>query len=207
MKLDKRIGGSYLAPGPGFGGPCLSKDLKSLINFASRSNANVGLLKSVLNRNELQIENIFNKICSTLSGLINKKISVLGLSFKAGTNDIRNSPSMSLIEKLSETKNHVYIYDPVVKNPYIRLYSNISIAESLDSAVEDSDCLIIMTEWDEFKSLDLESIYQKMRMPVIIDTRNILDEKVARDIGFLYMGIGIRRMHYLSKEDELKCIV
>lgn len=207
MKLDKRIGGAYLSPGPGFGGPCLSKDIKSLINFAARADANVGLLKSVLYRNELQITNIFSKICSEVPGSINKKVSVLGLSFKAGTNDTRNSPALSLIKILAGTKNKVEVYDPVVKGLEIRLPSNISIAGSLDSAVEESDCLIIMTEWDEFKSMDLVSVYNKMRTPVIIDTRNILQDRTAKEIGFRYIGIGIQSLSYESREEELKCII
>lgn len=207
MKLDKRIGGAYLAPGPGFGGPCLSKDLKALINFSVRSNADTGLLKSVLNRNELQIMNLFKKIHNEFGGSINKKISVLGLSFKAGTNDTRNSQSIRLLEVLSKTQNRIVAYDPVVKGRTLTVPSSISVVESLDCAVEESDCLIIMTEWEEFKSLDLEAAYAKMRTPVIIDTRNMFSLKRAKEIGFRYIGTGIGVWRYENREAERQSIV
>lgn len=207
MKLDKRIGGAYLAPGPGFGGPCLSKDLKSLINFSYRANANVGLLKSVLERNELQISNIFNKILHEFDSAINNKITILGLSFKAGTNDTRNSPAISLLELLTRTKNRITVYDPVVKNLDCSASCNVEFAQSLNSAVEASDCLIIMTEWEEFKSLDLEELYHKMRTPLIIDTRNLLNKKEAVETGFKYTGIGTGNLIHVNLEEELKCIV
>ncbi len=210
MKLDKRIGGAYLSPGPGFGGPCLSKDLKSLINFASRANADVGLLKSVLGRNELQIKNIFDKIFSVFDSSGNNKITILGLSFKAGTNDTRNSPAVDLLELLAGTKNRIAVYDPVVKAQDMPLFSeneNVEFAASLSAAAEDSDCLIIMTEWEEFRSLNLEEACRKMRTHLIIDTRNLLNRSEAIEAGFQYIGLGTGEPSRESLEEELKCIV
>ncbi len=191
MKLDKRIGSSYLSPGPGFGGPCLNKDIKSLINFGAKANANVSLLKSVLNRNEVQIKNIMSYISKELADTSDKNVTILGLSFKAGTNDTRNSPSVKLLQKLSATKNNITVYDPVVKKLEETFGFNVHFAQSLEDAVSQSDCLIIMTEWEEFKAMDLCSVYNKMRTPVIIDAKNLLPFGEAVETGFKYKGIGI----------------
>ncbi len=190
MKLDKRIGGHYLSPGPGFGGPCLSKDIKSLINTGINVNADVGLLKAVLNRNRVQISNILDHIRNDLCDIPGKRISVLGLSFKAGTNDIRNSPSVSVIEELSKTKNEIVVYDPLIKQIEGHLNSKVTFAATMEEAMYNSDCLIIMTEWDEFKQINFSYAYSIMRTPYIIDTRNLLSGREANNMGFKYLGTG-----------------
>ncbi|MCX7709163.1 MAG: UDP-glucose/GDP-mannose dehydrogenase family protein [Clostridia bacterium] len=194
MKLDKRIGGLYLSPGPGFGGPCLSKDIKSLINTGVKANANVNLLKSVMGRNDVQIMNIMHTVEHELAEMDAKKVSVLGLSFKAGTNDTRNSPAIRLIEKLIEKNYEIVVYDPVVKQLEDVLNPQVTFSKSADEAAKGSDCLIIMTEWDEFKKMDLKSVYYRMRTPVIIDTRNILSVEEAFKAGIRYSGIGTRKL-------------
>jgi len=190
MKLDKRIGRDYLSPGPGFGGPCLSKDLKSLINFAQRADANVNMLKSVSDRNDMQIDNLTDYICKETSGSGNAKISVLGLSFKAGTGDIRNSPAVYLLEKLVSTGISVTAFDPVVKQLDNRFNYNVTLAGTIEDAVRNSDCLVIMTDWQEFKELSLEKIKDIMRTPSIVDARNIISATDAYNHGFRYKGIG-----------------
>lgn len=208
MKLDKRIGGNYLAPGPGFGGPCLSKDLKSLINFAERANANVDMLKAVLRRNELQIENIMNHIITELSGLNNIRISVLGLSYKAGTDDTRNSPAVHLIERLLARSMNVSVYDPVVKIFDGDLMSRVKSVDSVEAAALKSDCLVIMTDWQEFKHIDLKKLYGLMYNPIIIDTRNIIPVKTAITLGFRYKGIGVgSKRRYEYNIDDLRNII
>lgn len=191
MKLDKRIGSHYLNPGPGFGGPCLAKDLKSLISFAGKANAGLPLLKAVLERNGLQIKNIIDYVMSGLKDEGNKKIAVLGLSFKAGTNDTRNSPAIYLLDKLIETKASIHVYDPVVKNLAEPLQSRVAFSESIEDTIRDADCLIVMTEWPEFKDLELERVYNLMKTPLIVDTRNIFAPNKAHNLGFQYKGIGI----------------
>ncbi|MDR3539473.1 MAG: UDP-glucose/GDP-mannose dehydrogenase family protein [Desulfosporosinus sp.] len=191
MKLDKRIGGLYLNPGPGFGGPCLTKDLKSLISFASKAKAELPLFKAVLERNEVQINNIIKFVISELKDIRGQKITVLGLSFKAGTNDTRNSPALHLLEKLIDPKIRIHVYDPVVKSIEEPLNSRVSFSKSIEEAVRNTDCLIVMTEWPEFKELDLETVYHLMRNPLIVDTRNIFPYNKALSLGFRYKGIGI----------------
>lgn len=192
MKYDKRIGGLYLNPGPGFGGPCLSKDIKSLIHIGKKAKANVSLLKSVLKRNEVQIKNILNTIQCELMGIEVKKVAVLGLSFKAGTNDIRNSPAVHLIDKLLDSGYHVSAYDPVVRNYEPDSKGSIIFTQSARETIQEADCVIIMTEWNEFKELDVQDMNKLMRTPLVIDTRNILSAKLAHEAGLHYIGIGTR---------------
>lgn len=207
MKFDKRIGGLYLNPGPGFGGPCLSKDIKSLINIGTRANANVNLLKSVVGRNDIQIRNIMHVVERELAEADAKRVSVLGLSFKAGTNDTRNSPAVRLVEKLLEENYDVIVYDPVVKVLDEEYSSNVTFAGSVDEAVCGSDCLIIMTEWEEFKKIDLKNTYYRMRTPLIIDTRNILQADKAFKAGIRYSGIGVKKPQSEASVKEYRNIV
>lgn len=191
MKLDKRIGSEYLNPGPGFGGPCLSKDLKSLINFSQRAGANVNLLKAVVERNELQVDNLLEYIFHR-SGVTEKsKVAILGLSFKAGTDDIRNSPAIMLIEKLVNRGIRVTAYDPLVKGFDSILDSSVNLVSSIDEAVQHIDCLIIMTDLKEFKEINLKNLKNCMRTPSIVDTRNVIPAAEAVKAGFNYKGIGV----------------
>jgi UDPglucose 6-dehydrogenase len=203
MKYDKRIGGHYLSPGPGFGGPCLQKDLTSLINFSERSGANADMLNSVLLRNELQLAGIIEYIECILGSYPEKIITILGLSFKAGSNDIRNSPALSLIEKISSEDYTIKVYDPLVKDIDGDLANRITFSPDLISALDGSDCMVIMTEWSEFKDLDYLSAYNIMRTPIIVDTRNILDKDIAREHGFIYKGIGINSSFSGSPERSI----
>jgi len=207
MKLDKRIGSHYLNPGPGFGGPCLAKDLKSLICFAGKANAGLPLLKAVLERNGLQIKNIIDYVMSELKDIGSKKIAVLGLSFKAGTNDTRNSPAIHLLEKIADTKTSIHVYDPVVKNLEEPLHSRVTFSTNIMDTIMDADCLIVMTEWPEFKELNLEMVYMMMKTPLIIDTRNIFSPNKAYHLGFSYKGIGITNPIFDSIDVSLKNII
>lgn len=200
MKYDHRIGKHYLNPGPGFGGPCLSKDLKSLINFACNSNANVDMLKSVLKRNNIQISNIAREILHELRFMEGRKIAILGLSFKKGTDDTRNSPALLLIQKLLDTNAKICVYDPQVNSLPKDIGSKVYFAHTSYEALDEADCMVVMTEWDEFRNLDLKFVFSIMRTPFIYDARNIINMKDAGDIGFNYIGIGKRN----TKEKALQ---
>jgi UDPglucose 6-dehydrogenase len=207
MKLDKRIGSLYLNPGPGFGGPCLSKDLTALISFAGKANAELPLLSAVMERNELQIRNITEYVISKLQDIRGKKIAVLGLSFKAGTNDTRNSPAVHLLEKLLDTKTCIHVYDPVVKRLEEPLNSKVTISRNIEDTLSNADCLIVMTEWPIFKELDLEMVINLMRTPLIIDTRNIFSSRKANHLGFRYKGIGIANRRNSNIRRSLENII
>ena len=207
MKLDKRIGNHYLNPGPGFGGPCLAKDLKSLIYFAGKANADLPLLTAVLERNGLQIKSITDYVMGELKDVGSKKIAVLGLSFKAGTNDTRNSPAIHVLEKLTATKTTIHVFDPVVKNLEEPLHSRVTFSENIEDTIKDADCLIVMTEWPEFKELNLETVYNTMKTPLIVDTRNIFSPEKAHNLGFQYKGVGIADSIYENIGVPLKNII
>jgi len=207
MKLDKRIGSHYLNPGPGFGGLCLTKDLKSLICFASKANTDLPLLKAVLERNGIQIKSIIGYVMSELKDVENTKIAILGLSFKAGTNDTRNSPAIHLLEKLTATKTTIHVFDPVVKNLEEPLNSRVTFSENIEDTIKDADCLIVMTEWQEFKELELKTVYNMMKTPLIVDTRNIFAPNKAHYLGFQYKGIGIADNIYKNISVPLKNII
>jgi UDPglucose 6-dehydrogenase len=165
------------------------------------------MLKAVLGRNEIQIKNIISFINSKLSGIAEKKICILGLSFKANTNDIRNSPSVSLIEKLAEYKNTLSVYDPVVNHINEEIDKKVSFAPSMEAALKDADCMVVMTEWNEFADVDYKMLRTLMRTPLIIDTRNILNLKAAENAGFLYKGAGVKTTVSPYEQKNMKNII
>jgi UDPglucose 6-dehydrogenase len=208
MKSDKRIGGHYLSPGPGFGGPCLHKDIRSLIHFGEQAGADVGMLKAVLERNEKQIESIVQYIGTILKSIKNKKVAVLGLSFKAGTSDTRNSPAITLIRKLVETNCKVSIYDPVICKIEEHLNSSVIMAQSIGEATVNADCIVVMTEWEEFFTMNLDVLYNGMRHAFIVDARNIISPDRALKAGFQYKGIGVQRSGaHLNGDHLMKRII
>ena len=187
MGLDPRIGTNYMQPGPGFGGPCLEKDLAALIELGKFFELESTFMKAILDRNERQVDLIRDKITKEIdsSGAI---ITILGLAFKAGTDDIRNSASIKLINMLLKDGYSVRSYDPVAKfkidnNKYCQF-------EDIYLASESADCAIIMTEWEEFKSIDLNKLKDLMESNIIFDMRNILDRFEVEKTGLNYIGLG-----------------
>ncbi len=203
MKFDKRIGGHYLNPGPGFGGPCLHKDINSLIKFGEQAGADVGMLKAVLERNEKQVADIVKYIGSAIKTIRNKKVAVLGLSFKAGTDDTRNSPAVALVGKLLEANCRVSVYDPKVNKRIAALSPSVIITNSVYKAAVNADCVVIMTEWDEIASMNLDALYQVMRYALIVDARNVISPEKAAEAGFRYKGIGIRSVDFSESSRAL----
>ncbi|MBO83205.1 MAG: UDP-glucose 6-dehydrogenase [Actinobacteria bacterium] len=187
MGMDPRIGSNYMQPGPGFGGPCLEKDLSALVELGRHFNLEATFMKSILDRNERQIDLIKNKLDEALGG-DSKKVSIFGLSFKAGTNDTRNSASIKLIEKLLEDNFYINCYDPVA-DVGITDERVIQFEDPYD-CVKSTGCLAIMTEWPEFKDLDWARISELMGAKIILDMRNLLDSETAKSKGFNYMGLG-----------------
>jgi UDPglucose 6-dehydrogenase len=189
MGLDPRIGGSYLQPGPGFGGPCLEKDLNALNILAKNRGLSLKIFKEVLERNNVQIDEIIRKIEKNVN--INESlITIWGLSFKAGTDDTRNSSSLRLIENLSAQNAKIKIFDPVA-TLNDSMPKNLEISENPYLSVENSDILVIMTEWPEFLEYDYSRIFQSMRGKNIVDARDILNSSYIKSLGFSYSGIGV----------------
>ena len=191
MGLDKRISKDFLNAGIGFGGSCFPKDLDAFVHIAGKVGYDFGLLKEVQNINRHQKRSVIKKIETLLWNLPKKNVGILGLSFKPGTDDLREAPSVEIIETLKKEGVHVKAYDPVAMDKArVVLGKDIKFCKDAYEVAKDSDCLVVVTEWNEFKELDFKKIKKLMRQPVIIDGRNIYDPKEMKDLGFQYVGIG-----------------
>ena len=189
MGLDPRIGNSYLQPGPGFGGPCLEKDLNALNVLATNRGLSLKIFEQVFQRNSVQIDEIIRKIKEKVRVLEGVSLTIWGLSFKAGTDDTRNSSSLRLIKTLTESNVQIKVFDPVATIDETD-YKNLEVFEDPYLSVSGSEALIIMTEWEEFLKYDYTKIFQLMKNKNIVDARNILDSSLLKSLGFSYVGIG-----------------
>lgn len=202
MGLDKRIGKDFLNAGLGFGGSCLPKDLDAFIRICEDSGYDFKLLKEVKRINEEQREFLIKKIKDSLWILKDKRIGILGLAFKPGTDDMRFAPSIPIIQSLLSEGAKISTYDPKAMENAKKLFSaegrsafgrkleSIKFCKSPYEVAKNCDCLVILTEWNEFKELDLKRIKRLLRQSIIIDGRNIYDHKKLKDSGFKYIGMG-----------------
>lgn len=189
--LDKRIGRAFLSPGAGYGGSCFPKDVKALIAISKQYGYDFSLLKTVEEINKQSFENIVKKAKKLLGGdLKNKQIGILGLSFKPDTDDMRDAPSIPIINGLKKDGAKIKTYDPIAMENAKKIIKGITFCSNAYEAAEDSDILIIVTEWNEFKKLDLVKVKNLMKKPVILDGRNIYDPQEVRQLGFSYLGVG-----------------
>ncbi len=190
MGLDKRIGKEFLQPGAGYGGSCFPKDVKALISIASSYGYKFTLLEEVERINyEARLE-IVKKTEKLLGNLKNKKICVLGLAFKSNTDDMRDAPSIDIINLLKEKGVSIKAYDPQAMANAKKIISGIDFGKDIYQTVDNADLLLILTDWNEFKEIDLDRIKKLMKTPVIIDARNIHDPEKLRKMGFTYLGVG-----------------
>lgn len=197
MGYDKRIGRAFLDAGLGYGGSCFPKDVKALAHMANIQGKHPQLLEAVMQINIDARRSIVAKVralignnSTHLNRLEGKTIGVLGLAFKANTDDIRESQPIDIIRMLQADGGTVKAYDPVAMKNAARVLQNVKLCEDAYEVAEDSDALILATEWNEFKNLDLERIKRLMRQPVIVDGRNLYDPAVMRQMGFTYRGVG-----------------
>lgn len=189
--LDKRVGQAFLDCGAGFGGSCFPKDVKALIAIARENGYDFTLLKDVESINEEARIRIVEKAKKLLGGKVeNKTIGVLGLAFKPDTDDMRYAPSITIINKLQSMGAKIKAYDPIAIANAKRLLKNVEFVQNAYAAAEDSDLLILVTEWNEFRQLDLKKIKNIMRNPILLDGRNIYDPLEMKAIGFTYVGVG-----------------
>jgi len=189
---DSRIGSKFIYPGTGYGGSCFPKDVKALINTANDNGYELNVVKAVEKANEYQKSVIFNKMVKYFSNnLKNKKIGIWGLSFKPKTDDMREAPSLILIEKLLGAGAKVKAYDPAAMNEARKiLKDNIEYAADPYEAVLDADAMALITEWSEFHLPDFKRMANVMKNKVIFDGRNIYDPAEIKRLGFKYFGIG-----------------
>jgi UDPglucose 6-dehydrogenase len=190
--LDRRIGRSFLYPGVGYGGSCFPKDVKALIALSRTRNYQFKLLEAVEEINQEARNFFINKITKYFNGeLKNKKIAILGLSFKPDTDDMRDAPSITVIKALIEKGAQVTAYDPVaIKNAKKVLPEEVAFVKDAYSAAKDADALVIMTEWNEFRQLDLVKLAKYMHQMVIFDGRNIYEPEIIKKLGYTYFGVG-----------------
>jgi UDPglucose 6-dehydrogenase len=191
--LDKRIGDKFLNAGLGFGGFCFPKDLSAFIRIAEKAGYELGLLKEVEKINSGQKLMLIKKLEDLVWNLPGKTVGILGLAFKPDTDDLRYAPSIDIISILKKQGVKIKVFDPVAM-PKARkiLGKGVCFCKDAYSAAEGSDCLIIVTEWNQFKELDLARIKRSMKQPVIVDGRNIYNPDEMRKAGFTYACIGRR---------------
>ncbi len=190
MGYDKRIGHEFLRPGPGWGGSCFPKDVQALLYIASEAGYDFDLLQGVVTVNDQQFDRMADKIEELAGGsLPGQTIGVWGLTFKANTDDLRQSPSLQIVERLLARGARVRGYDPSVSGPLAQV-PDLEVVPDAYAAVEGATVLAVLTEWDEFKWLDLDKLAGLMAEPRILDTRNLLDRAAITRRGFTYHAVG-----------------
>jgi UDPglucose 6-dehydrogenase len=193
MGTDARIGASFLFPGVGYGGSCFPKDVKALIRMGQDAGVDLNVVEAVDETNDAQKSILVPRIEAHLGGLAGKTIAVWGLAFKPRTDDMREAPAISIIEKLLARGAAVRAYDPKAEDQAAGLFGDrVTITTRAYEAVTGADALVLVTEWNEFREPDFARIRSLMRHAAIFDGRNVYDPKVIRDAGFHYEGIGRR---------------
>jgi UDPglucose 6-dehydrogenase len=198
MGYDSRIGHEFLRPGPGWGGSCFPKDTRAMIRIAEDAGYDFNLLKGVVTVNDEQLSRIADKVVSAAGGSVDgRAIGVWGLTFKARTDDLRESPSLEVISRLLEKGARIRAYDPAVAAADPRVTAGaegtpgtIEVVDDPYAAVEDAEVLVVLTEWDEFRWLDVDKMAELMASKRVVDARNLLDRAALARRGFAYRGVG-----------------
>lgn len=190
LGMDRRIGPKFLHAGPGFGGSCFPKDTAALSMIGRQYSSPTRIVDAVIEVNEKQRESMIPKIEKLAGGLADKRVAVLGLAFKPETNDMRDAPSVDIIRGLVKRGASVIAYDPIATHEARELLPHIEFATDEYEAVAGADVLVFVTEWNQFRALDMERIRNSMKAPRIADLRNIYDPTDIRDMGFEYVGVG-----------------
>ncbi len=192
MGLDRRIGPKFLHPGPGYGGSCFPKDTRAVVEVAKDAGVDLRIVRAVIEVNETRPPEMVAKIREAVGGeLRGKTICLLGLTFKPNTDDLRESPAMSILERLIDSGAKVRAYDPVAipivsRNPR----PGVTYCQDEYDAAEGADALVLATEWNQFRGLDLDRVKRLLARPVVVDLRNIYEPARMRRRGFEYTGVG-----------------
>jgi UDPglucose 6-dehydrogenase len=190
MGLDGRIGPKFLHPGPGFGGSCFPKDTRALLKIAKKNNMELEIVDSAVRVNERQRHIVVDKIRTAMGGLRGKTVTVLGISFKPNTDDIREAPSIYVIQKLLDGGAKVKATDPAAVRNARAVLSGVSFSKDPYAAIKGADAVVIVTEWNEFRNLDLGRIRKLMKDSYFFDLRNIYEPDKMRELGFEYYSVG-----------------
>ncbi|HDZ5087821.1 TPA: UDP-glucose/GDP-mannose dehydrogenase family protein [Campylobacter jejuni] len=189
--LDTRIGNRFLNPGPGYGGSCFPKDTLAMAFMGKQNDIDLTLINAAIKGNEERKNHMSERILNSVKDTKNPKIAVLGLAFKDGTDDCRESPAVDIVFKLLEQKVQICAYDPKAMDLAKQILGDkIDYANSMYEAIKDADVIAVLTEWKEFSSLDLKKAYDLVKHKKIIDLRNLIDKNEAIKLGFEYQGIG-----------------
>ena len=189
--LDNRIGPKFLHPGPGYGGSCFPKDTLALLQTAEEAGVDQRIVRTVVAVNDERKESMAGRVAQALGGSVEgKKVGVLGLAFKPNTDDMRDAPSIPLVRSLIEQGATVIAFDPAAMDHAAPHLPGLECAKDAYSVADDADALVIVTEWDEFRGLDLDKLAKRMRGRALVDLRNVYDREEAERAGLDYRGIG-----------------
>ena len=189
--LDNRIGAKFLHAGPGYGGSCFPKDTLALLQTAEKAGVEQRIVRTTVQVNDDRKASMVDRVAEAIGGEVQgKRIGVLGLAFKPNTDDMREAPSIPLINALVERGAAVSAFDPVAQEQAEKVFSGIEFAKDAYSAANGADALVIVTEWDEFRALDLDQVAASMRGKVLVDLRNVYDREEAEEAGLAYYGVG-----------------
>src|SRR5947209_2279285 len=190
MGLDQRIGPRFLAAGVGYGGSCFPKDVRALEHMATQVGAEPRLLRAVMETNLRMRQLVLTKLRTELGSLSGRRIGILGLAFKANTDDVRESPAIEIARTLLDEGAQVRAFDPVAMGPAVRVLPELQLGSDAYAVAEGADALLVLTEWPELRDLDLARIRATMRQPVLVDGRNLFAPDEMASLGFAYFGIG-----------------
>ncbi|MBI4682446.1 MAG: UDP-glucose/GDP-mannose dehydrogenase family protein [Nitrospirae bacterium] len=190
MGLDRRIGPKFLHAGPGYGGSCFPKDTLALLQIGKENNVNMGIISATVKANEFQKEKAAEKILSVLEKPKGKTICILGLSFKPNTNDIRDAPSLFIINKLLDAGAKVRAFDPVAMQDAKEVLPKVTFCKDVYDAAKGAEAVVIVTEWNQFRNLDLNRIKKLVKDKFFFDLRNIYESERLSKLGFKYYSIG-----------------
>ena len=192
--LDGRIGKKFLHPGPGYGGSCFPKDTLALVKTAQENCSPLNLVEHVVKSNKNRKKNMYKRILNALGDYEKKKISILGLTFKPNTDDMRDSPSLDLIPELIKNNCFLKLFDPEgmkeAKTIFKKFHKKIEWCNDSYDACNKADALVILTEWNQFRALDLKKLKKLLNQPIIIDLRNIYNPEEVKNMGFKYYSLG-----------------
>ncbi len=191
MGLDQRIGSKFLHAGPGYGGSCFPKDTRALLTIAENKGVELSVVRSAIEANERQKQHMIVKIKKDMGDIKGRTIAVLGLSFKPNTNDMREAPSVYIIENLLKEKARVKAFDPIAMDDARKMFNdNIKYAKDAYDCVKGADAVVIVTEWNEFRNLELDKIKSLLKTPYFFDLRNIYEPEKLKKLGFKYSCVG-----------------
>ncbi len=190
MGMDNRIGRKFLHPGPGYGGSCFPKDTRALTTVADQFGVETRIVDAVIEANQRQRDAMIPKIDKMVGGIGGKRIGILGLSFKPETDDMRESPAIDIIRALLERGGSVKAFDPVAMDEAKHCIDGIEFAADEYDAIDGADVLVIITEWNQFRALDMDRVKQLLKAPRVVDLRNVYEPSDMRQLGFEYVGVG-----------------